>query len=225
MGIVEPLFGSVKYGFNVKVGYFDQQVATKVSDKTILEDYMDTYPFLTNQEARKDLGAFMFSGCDVDKKMNILSGGEVVRLVLCKILKMKPNFLILDEPTNDLDIITLNILEEYLQSFKGCLLIVSHDRYFLDKTAGHLFIFREGGHIKDFVGTYSEYREYIREQEAEEALQAEIPQLEAEKSTLETQLSAGTLSHEELSAAATRIGEIISTLEEKEMRWLELSDI
>ena len=181
-----------------------------------------------------------------------------------------PNFLILDEPTNDLDILTLNILEEYLQSFKGCLLIVSHDRYFLDKTVGHLFIFREGGNVKDFVGTYSEYREYIKEQEAEEAarakaiaekqakqqaatknnatttttatpqqrkklsykeqrelesLEIEIPKLEAEKSALEEGLSSGTLSHEELSSAATRIGEIINTLEEKEMRWLELSEI
>ena len=176
-----------------------------------------------------------------------------------------PNFLILDEPTNDLDILTLNILEEYLQSFKGCLLIVSHDRYFLDKTVGHLFIFREGGNVKDFVGTYSEYREYIKEQEAEEAarakaiaekqakqqaatqqipsptpqrkklsykeqreleqLEIDIPQLEAEKSALEEGLSSGTLSHEELSSAATRIGEIINTLEEKEMRWLELSEI
>ena len=175
--------------------------------------------------------------------------------------------MILDEPTNDLDILTLNILEEYLQSFKGCLLIVSHDRYFLDKTVEHMFIFREGGNVKDFVGTYSEYREYIKEQEAEdaarakaiadkqakqqaatkthttttttqqrkklsykeqrelEALEIEIPQLETEKSALEEGLSSGTLSHEELSAAATRIGEIISTLEEKEMRWLELSEI
>ena len=174
-----------------------------------------------------------------------------------------PNLLILDEPTNDLDILTLNVLEEYLMSFKGCLLIVSHDRYFLDKTVDHLFIFREGGHVKDFVGQYSEYREYIKEQEAEEArqqkiaaekaqknkpkveqsatparrklsykeqreleqLESEIPQLESEKQALEERLSSGTLSHEELTAAADRIGEIINILEDKEMRWLELSEI
>jgi ATP-binding cassette subfamily F protein uup len=172
-----------------------------------------------------------------------------------------PNFLILDEPTNDLDILTLNVLEEYLQSFKGCLLIVSHDRYFLDKTVDHLFIFREGGHVKDFVGQYSEYREYIREQEAEEARQAkiaaekaqkskpqevttpsrrklsykeqreleqleqEIPQLEQERKSLEESLSSGALTHEELTAAAARIGELIEMIGEKEMRWLELSEI
>ena len=172
-----------------------------------------------------------------------------------------PNFLILDEPTNDLDILTLNVLEEYLQSFKGCLLIVSHDRYFLDKTVDHLFIFREGGRVKDFVGQYSEYREYIREQEAEEARQAkiaaekaqkskpqavtapsrrklsykeqreleqleqEIPQLEQERKSLEESLSSGALTHEELTAAAARIGELIEMIGEKEMRWLELSEI
>ena len=147
-------------------------------------------------------------------------------------------------------------------AFKGSLLIVSHDRYFLDKTVDHLFIFREGGVVKDFVGQYSEYREYVKEQEAEEARQAKIaaekaqknkpqptsapparrklsykeqreleeleqllPQLESEKTALEEKLSSGTLSHEELSAAAARIGEIINQIEEKEMRWLELSEI
>lgn len=147
-------------------------------------------------------------------------------------------------------------------AFKGCLLIVSHDRYFLDKTVDHLFIFREGGTVKDFVGQYSEYREYIKEQEAEEARQAkiaaekaqknkpqptpttpsrrklsykeqreleqlevELPQLESEKTELEEKLSSGVLSHEELTKAADRIGEIINLIEEKEMRWLELSEI
>jgi ATP-binding cassette subfamily F protein uup len=153
-------------------------------------------------------------------------------------------------------------LEDYLLSLKGCLLIVSHDRYFLDKIVDHLFIIREGGHVKDFVGQYSEYREYIKEQEAEEARQAkiaaekaqknkpqpapstssrrklsykeqreleqlevELPQLESEKGELEEKLSSGILSHEELTKAADRIGEIINLIEEKEMRWLELSEI
>ena len=144
MGQIEPLFGNVKYGFNVKVGYFDQQVATKVSDDTILEDYMKTYPFLTNQEARKDLGAFMFSGTDVDKKLNVLSGGEVVRLGLCKILKMKPNFLILDEPTNHMDIVSKETIEKMLKGYKGTIIFVSHDRYFVRKISDSLLVLEDG---------------------------------------------------------------------------------
>ena len=197
--------------------------------------------------------------------IEVLSGGEQRRLYLLTVLMRNPNFLILDEPTNDLDILTLNVLEEYLQSFKGCLLIVSHDRYFLDKIVDHLFIIRDGGQVKDFVGQYSEYREYVKEQEAEEARQAkiaaekaqrqnssqatptaaptprkklsykeqrelealeqEIPQLEQEKSDLEAKLSSGELSHDKLNEASQRIGELIALLEEKEMRWLELSEL
>ena len=197
--------------------------------------------------------------------IEVLSGGEQRRLYLLTVLMRNPNFLILDEPTNDLDILTLNVLEEYLQSFKGCLLIVSHDRYFLDKIVDHLFIIREGGQVKDFVGQYSEYREYIKEQEAEEARQAKIaaekaqrqnatqstpsvaptprkklsykeqrelealeqkiPQLEQEKSDLEAKLSSGELSHDALNEASQRIGELIALIEEKEMRWLELSEL
>jgi ATP-binding cassette subfamily F protein uup len=213
------------------------------------------------------LTKFLFPVEDQNKLVEILSGGEQRRLYLLTVLMQNPNFLILDEPTNDLDILTLNVLEDYLLSFKGCLLIVSHDRYFLDKIVDHLFIIREGGHVKDFVGQYSEYREYIKEQEAEEARQAkiaaekeqrknatlanqapttptaprkklsykeqrelealeqEIPQLEQEKGELEEKLSSGALSHEELNAASERIGELMALLEEKEMRWLELSEI
>lgn len=156
MGMVEPLFGSVKYGFNVKVGYFDQQMATKVSDKTILEDYMATYPFLTNQEARKDLGAFMFSGSDVDKKLNVLSGGEVVRLGLCKILKMKPNFLILDEPTNHMDIVSKETIEKMLKGYKGTIVFVSHDRYFVRKISDSLLVL-ENGEATYYPYGYNQY--------------------------------------------------------------------
>ena len=145
MGMVPSIIGDVKYGFNVKVGYFDQQVATKVSDKSILQDYMDTYPFLTNQEARKDLGAFMFSGADVDKKLNVLSGGEVVRLGLCKILKKKPNFLILDEPTNHMDIISKETIEKMLKDYKGTIIFVSHDRYFVRKISDSLLVLENDG--------------------------------------------------------------------------------
>jgi ATP-binding cassette subfamily F protein uup len=128
------------------------------------------------------LNQFLFPQESLNKRIEILSGGEQRRLYLLTVLMRNPNFLILDEPTNDLDILTLNVLEEYLRSFKGCLLIVSHDRYFLDKTVDHLFIFREGGEVKDFVGQYSEYREFIKEQEAEEARQARaIAEREREK--------------------------------------------
>lgn len=161
MGTVEPLFGSVKYGFNVKVGYFDQQVATKVSEETILEDYMNTYPFLTNQEARKDLGAFMFSGTDVDKKLNVLSGGEVVRLGLCKILKMKPNFLILDEPTNHMDIISKETIERMLKDYKGTIIFVSHDRYFVRKISDSLLVLENG---EAFYYPYG-YNQYMAKKE------------------------------------------------------------
>ena len=210
------------------------------------------------------LNRFLFPPESLNKRVDILSGGEQRRLYLLTVLMRNPNFLILDEPTNDLDILTLNILEEYLESFKGCLMIVSHDRYFLDKTVDHLFIIREDGNVKDFVGHYSEYREYIKEEEAEqnrqaklaaeklqqhnkpqtekpattrrrklsfkeqkelESLESEIPQLEQEKANLEHSLSSGVLSHDELTTAAARIGEIIELLEEKEMRWLELSEI
>ena len=211
------------------------------------------------------LTKFLFPVEDQNKFVEILSGGEQRRLYLLTVLMQNPNFLILDEPTNDLDILTLNVLEEYLLSFKGCLLIVSHDRYFLDKIVDHLFIIREGGQVKDFVGQYSEYREYIKELESEqarqakieaekaqrqnaptqdrttdtharkklsykqqrelEALEQDIPQLETEKSELEEMLSSGALSHEELTAASERIGELIALIEEKEMRWLELSEI
>ena len=271
-GVLQPDSGSIERGETLRIGYYRQQGIEFKSGQTVLETIQDIAETITTADghsisATAMLNRFLFPVEALNKRVDILSGGEQRRLYLLTVLMRNPNFLILDEPTNDLDILTLNILEEYLQSFKGCLLIVSHDRYFLDKTVGHLFIFREGGNVKDFVGTYSEYREYIKEQEAEEAarakaiaekqakqqaatkpatdtpinthrkklsykeqreleqLEAEIPQLEAEKSALEAQLSAGTLSHEELSSAATRIGEIINTLEEKEMRWLELSEI
>ena len=271
-GVLQPDSGSIERGETLRIGYYRQQGIEFKSGQTVLETVQDIAETITTADghsisATAMLNRFLFPVEALNKRVDILSGGEQRRLYLLTVLMRNPNFLILDEPTNDLDILTLNILEEYLQSFKGCLLIVSHDRYFLDKTVGHLFIFREGGNVKDFVGTYSEYREYIKEQEAEEAarakaiaekqakqqaatkpatdtptnthrkklsykeqreleqLEAEIPQLEAEKSALEAQLSAGILSHEELSSAATRIGEIINTLEEKEMRWLELSEI
>jgi len=180
-----------------------------------------------------------------------LSGGERRRLYLVTVLMKNPNFLILDEPTNDLDIISLNVLEEYLAEFSGCLIIVSHDRYFLDKLADHIFVFEGNGIIKDYVGKYSEYREYVRELEREktpkpvkepkeeaqtvkkgltykekrelEALESEIESLEKEKSDLEAALSSGILSPKDLTEKSVRIGEVISLIEIKSDRWLELN--
>ena len=206
-------------------------------------------------------------------KIEKLSGGEKRRLYLLTVLMKNPNVLILDEPTNDLDILTLNVLEEYLKGYPGSVIIVSHDRFFLDKIADHLFIFEGGGAIKDFVGSYSGYRQYMKDKESQrkaeerafaekqarkgvqngtagsaepsaqnggqqkkrklsykeqrelEQLEKDIEALEAEKAALEEALSSGTLSVEKLTEASTRIGVVIDELDEKGMRWLELSDI
>ena len=185
---------------------------------------------------------------------------SLTRLYLLTILLQQPNFLILDEPTNDLDIVTLDILEEYLLEFKGSLIIVSHDRHFLDRLVDHLFVFCGDGVVKDFIGNYSEYRSFIKDYETEQkaaqkpvipsaakesvktkapakrkltwkeqqelkALDEELPRLEAEKADLEAKLSSGTLSPADLQTASTRYGELQSLIDEKELRWLELSEI
>ena len=191
MGLIEPLFGSVKYGFNVKVGYFDQQVATKVSDDTILQNYMKTYPFLTNQEARKDLGAFMFSGADVDKKLSVLSGGEVVRLGLCKILKMKPNFLILDEPTNHMDIVSKETIEKMLKGYKGTIIFVSHDRYFVRKISDSLLVL-ENDQVTYYPYGYNQYM--LKREDKKYEIKVEVKREEKvksnkDKNTLKKELS------------------------------------
>ena len=213
------------------------------------------------------LNRFLFPHEMLNNKIEKLSGGERRRLYLLTILMQQPNLLILDEPTNDLDIVTLNILEEYLKEFNGSLIIVSHDRHFLDKLVDHLFIFCGDGVVKDFIGSYSEYREYIKEYEAEqksaaraeekaakekaakeaakaapqeapakkkkltykeqrefEQLEKDIESLAAEKAELEEKLSSGTLPFDQLQAASERVGQIIEAIDEKELRWLELSE-
>ena len=267
-GVLQPDAGKIERGETLRIGYYHQQglnfkPGQRVID--IVRDIAETVEAADGHHVSVTsmLNRFLFPPESHSKHVEILSGGEQRRLYLLTVLMRNPNFLILDEPTNDLDIITLNILEEYLMQFKGCLIIVSHDRCFLDKTVDHLFIFNGEGEIKDFVGQYSEYREYMREQEAQRAesaklaaeksaksvkstpahssaprrklsykeqreleqLELEIPQLEEEKHSLEQQLSSGELSHDQLMSASARISEIISTLEEKEMRWLELSEI
>ena len=252
-GVIEPSSGVIERGESLKIGYYRQSGMSFEGDQTVLETVNDT----------RLLGRFLFPHDMLSTKVSRLSGGEKRRLYLLTILMQEPNLLILDEPTNDLDIVTLNILEEYLKEFKGSLLIVSHDRHFLDRVAEHLLVFCGKGVIKDFVGNFSEYRQYVREYEAKlkqeenararknkaepiratesrsanpdaprklsfkekrelEQIEARLPELEEEKSTLENKMSSGALSYEELRQASERIEEIIAETDSLETRWLEL---
>ena len=247
--------GVIERGESLKVGYYHQSGMAFNPDDTVLDIVNDTWL----------LNRFLFPHEMLNNKIEKLSGGEKRRLYLLTILMQQPNLLILDEPTNDLDIVTLNILEEYLKEFGGSLIIVSHDRHFLDKLVDHLFIFCGDGVVKDFVGSYSEYREYIKEYEAQQRSQAraeekaakgkaamatsksvempvkkkkltykeqkELEQIErdlealaAEKAELEAALIGGLLPFDKLQEASQRIGAIMEETDEKELRWLELSD-
>jgi ATP-binding cassette subfamily F protein uup len=251
------LTGVLERGESLKIGYYHQSGMSFNPQDTVLDIVNDTWL----------LNRFLFPHEMLNNKIEKLSGGEKRRLYLLTILMQQPNLLILDEPTNDLDIVTLNILEEYLKEFSGSLIIVSHDRHFLDKLVDHLFIFCGNGLVKDFVGSYSEYREYIKEYEAEqkslaraeekaakekaakeaartapaevpakkkklsykeqkelEQLEKDLEALAAEKADLEGRLSSGTLAFDELQAASERIGQIMELTDEKELRWLELSE-
>ena len=247
-GGLEPTSGIIERGESLKIGYYRQSGISFTKDETVLETVNDT----------RLLGRFLFPHDMLNTRISKLSGGEKRRLYLLTILMQEPNLLILDEPTNDLDIVTLNILEEYLLEFKGTLLIVSHDRHFMDRVADHLLVFCGEGKVKDFTGTFSEYRSYIKDYEAGqkavqkpaakpaapkpaaqpkprklsfkeqrelEALEAELPVLEQEKSELEQAMSSGTLAYAELQKSSERIQELIALIDEKEMRWLELSSI
>ena len=257
-GIERPDSGVIDIGETVRFGYYSQQglefddsmrvidVVTAIAEQVELGDGR-------RMSASQLLQHFLFTPETQYNYVARLSGGERRRLYLCTVLMQSPNFLVLDEPTNDLDIVTLGILEEYLQAFRGCVIVVSHDRYFVDKVADHLLVFCGGGEIRDFAGTYSEYVAWKREYEAArrteaaqarpkpqaaavprklsfnekrelEALETEIPALEAEKAALEASLSSGTLPVEELTAQSRRIAELIASIDEKTMRWLELSE-
>lgn len=254
-GGIEPSGGIIERGESLRIGYYTQGGISFERDDTVLETVNDT----------RLLGRFLFPHDMLSTRISKLSGGEKRRLYLLTILMKEPNLLILDEPTNDLDIVTLNILEEYLKEFGGSLIIVSHDRHFLDRVVDHLLVFCGDGIVKDFVGNFSEYREYIKDYEARqkalrqepkkasvtqtpevapkvpgaatkpkklswkeqrelEALEAEIPVLEEEKSELERKMSSGTLSFAELNDASSRIRELMALIDEKELRWLELQD-
>ncbi len=166
VGKIPALSGEYRFGTNVQIGYFDQQMAMYTSNKTVLDDFWDEYPNLTETEARNALGAFLFSGDDVFKNVNMLSGGEKVRLALCKILKTRPNVLVLDEPTNHMDIVGKETLESMLKDYKGTLVFVSHDRYFVKKVATQLLVF-EDGTTNLYQFGYEQYQEKLDREASE----------------------------------------------------------
>lgn len=166
VGKIPALSGEYRFGTNVQIGYFDQQMAMYTSSKTVLDDFWDEYQNLTETEARNALGAFLFSGEDVFKNVNMLSGGEKVRLALCKILKTRPNVLVLDEPTNHMDIVGKETLESMLKDYKGTLIFVSHDRYFVKKVATQLLVF-EDGTTNLYQFGYEQYQEKLDREASE----------------------------------------------------------
>ena len=262
-----PDSGTIEIGETVAYGYYKQSgIQFQETDRVI--------DIVKNIAERIDLGNgrvlsasqfleyFLFTDKQQYSLVEKLSGGERRRLYLLTVLMRNPNFLILDEPTNDLDIVTLNVLEEYLKSFKGCLLIVSHDRFFMDKVSDRIFAFEGNGIIKDFPGNYTQYKNKKEEEEEQrqkeqkkqttqqaavqpsgpidktqkrklsykeklemQQLEQEIEQLNTEKTGIETALNSGTLSNDQLLQQSQRIAKIIELLDEKEMRWLELSEI
>ena len=245
------LTGTIDRGESLQIGYYRQRGISFDEDQTVLETVNDTHL----------LSQFLFPHDMLNNKISTLSGGEKRRLYLLTVLMKQPNLLILDEPTNDLDIVTLNVLEEYLKEYKGSLVIISHDRHFLDRLVDHLLVFTGEGNIKDFIGDYSQYRQYMldlqaarrseeraaakaskpqdrssseapvkkklsfKEKKEFEQLEAELEALNAEKAELEQSLSSGTMGMEELQKASARFGEISGIIDEKEMRWLELSEL
>ncbi len=248
MGDDGVLTGSIERGESLKIGYYSQSGMSFDEDQTVLETVNDTHL----------LSMFMFPHDMLNNKISKLSGGEKRRLYLLTILMQNPNLLIMDEPTNDLDVVTLNVLEEYLLGFKGSLIIVSHDRHFLDRIVDHLLIFMGDGRTKDYYGPYSEYREYVKAQLAQtkpaskekasiqksdakpaqkekkklsykeqrefEQLEKDIESLTAEKEQLEVSLSGGETDYGKISELTARYSEVKDLLDEKELRWLELSE-
>lgn len=259
-GKSKPTSGEIIPGVTTKVGYFTQEVQTLTLTNRVIEEVKNIAEFITLSDgsqisASKFLDNFLFPP---EKQYNIiekLSGGEKKRLQLLKVLVTNPNFLILDEPTNDFDIDTLNVLEDFLDKLTGCLVLVSHDRYFMDHLVDQLFIFEGEGKIKPFNGNYSDYRDYLEEIEASakhvqstdnqalkievktkkglsynekielEKLPAEIEKMETEKVQLTEQLNAGSTDHEVLTKLAIQIQELGKAIEEKTARWLELSEM
>jgi len=257
IGEIAPDTGSFDIGETVNFGYYSQSGLLFDEELKVIDTVRNIAEVIdlgggNKLTASQFLQHFLFPPDKQQDFVYKLSGGEKRRLYLCTVLVKNPNFLILDEPTNDLDIITLNILEEYLTAFKGCVIVVSHDRYFMDKVVDHVLVFKGQGEIKDFPGNYSQYREWNAEQEKEipksltpikplkptkpisklsfnekrelELLEQMIPELEIEQSRLEAELSSGTLSSGDLHIKSQRIGTIMEELDEKTFRWIELSE-
>ena len=268
MGEVEPDSGRFDVGETVRFGYYSQDGLQFDEQMKVIDVVQNIAEYVDLGDGKKMgvsqfLNYFLFAPEKQHNYVYKLSGGEKRRLYLCTVLMRSPNFLVLDEPTNDLDIVTLNVLEEYLRNFKGCAIVVSHDRYFMDKVVDHLLVFRGNADIKDFPGNYTQYREWkevqdqleketeaarqarmaptvektsrlekvqkkkltFKERKEFEALEVEISLLEAEKAELETAMSSGTLSNDELLAKSERIAKVIEEIDEKTMRWLELSEL
>lgn len=263
LGKVPQDSGTIEVGETVKWGYYSQDGLAfneqmKVID--VVKNIAEVIPVGNKMyTASQFLQHFLFAPEKQYSYVYKLSGGEKRRLYLCTVLMSNPNFLVLDEPTNDLDIETLQVLEEYLSEFKGCVIVVSHDRYFMDKVVDHIFVFNGDGDIKDFPGNYTEYRDWRDEERATaakeaaaqaakttpakqshrteekrkltfkekreyEALETEIFQLEEEKAAIEEAMSSGTLSTADLLEKSARIQQVLELIDEKTMRWLELSE-
>jgi ATP-binding cassette subfamily F protein uup len=255
---IEPDSGKVIIGDTIKIGYYTQSgINPKPGQKVIdiIKEYGEYIPLTKGKiiSASQLLERFLFDAKKQYDFVEKLSGGELKRLYLCTVLIQNPNFLILDEPTNDLDIVTLNVLESFLLDFPGCLLVVSHDRYFMDKIVDHLFVFRGQGEIEDFPGNYSDFRSYedsvepkvlnsvstdkgswkqnqpakaglnFNEQKEFNKIEKDIKDLEYQKKQIEQEFSDGKVADDKIEAKANELQKIIQTLEEKEARWFELS--
>ncbi len=275
LGEVKPDSGSFDIGETVVFGYYSQDGLAFDEQMKVIDVVRDIAEEVNlgngkKMSASQFLQHFLFTPETQYNYVYKLSGGEKRRLHLCTVLMRNPNFLVLDEPTNDLDIVTLNILEEYLQSFKGCVIVVSHDRYFMDKVVDHLLVFKGNAEIKDFPGNYTDFREWelvsgerktesdgrsvengkrkpesvgqndakekknnvsakrklsFKEKQEFEALEREIPGLEEEKAKIEEAMSSGALSNDEIVKASERFSVLLELIDEKTMRWLELSEI
>lgn len=268
LGHENPDSGKINIGDTIVFGNYSQEGLVVKEDVRVIEfvkNIAENFPLAdgTKVSAAQFLELFLFPAEKQYTYISKLSGGEKRRLHLLSILFRNPNFLVLDEPTNDLDLPTLSILETFLQEYQGCVIIVSHDRYFMDKLVDHLFVFEGEGNVRDFPGNYSQYREWQKEQDRQKAeekkevkaeapaataaaasagdnkprklsfkekrelelLEQEIEKLEAEKKTLNEQLASGSLPYDQLEPLTRRIGEVIALLDDKGMRWLELSEI
>ena len=261
LGEVQPDGGRFDIGETVRFGYFSQEGLKFDEQKKVIDVVTDIAEYIDlgsgrHLSASQFLQHFMFSPEEQYNYVYKLSGGEKRKLYLCTVLMRNPNFLVLDEPTNDLDIKTLQVLEEYLQDFPGCVIIVSHDRYFMDKVVDHLLVFKGGGEVQDFPGNYTQYRQWSQlasqaeskaapvekkekpayrnetkrkltynEKTEFEQLGKDIAALETEQAEIEAQLSSGTLSVAEITEKSKRLPVLKDELDEKSMRWLELSEI